>query len=87
MKPIRPRAVTVEPQENFMLKFGFNNVETRMFDAKPYIKGTWYGKLRDPAYFIAVSQNGFTIEWPEGQDLCPDDIYYNSVPCHPIRVS
>ena len=79
-KFMRPRAVTVEPGENYTLKIGFNNGETRVFDVKPYIKATWYGKLGDCAYFNAVSPNGFSVERPDGQDLCPDDIYYNSVP-------
>ena len=32
-------------------------------------------------YFSAVSVNGYTVEWPEGQDLCPDELYYNSTVC------
>lgn len=77
---LRPTAIKVEPMPDFFLRIQFDNGETRVFDVKPYIKGTWYGKLGDRAYFNTVSQNGFSVEWPDGQDLCPDDIYYNSVP-------
>ena len=31
------------------------------------------------AYFNRVHTNGFNIEWPNGQDICPDDLYYNSI--------
>ena len=48
----------------------FDNGEKRRFDVKPYIKGSWYGNLKDPGYFSAVSVNGYTVEWPKGQDLC-----------------
>ena len=26
-------------------------------------------------YFKRVSTDGFTVVWPDGQDLCPDEIY------------
>ena len=42
----------------------FDNGEKRRFDVKPYIKGSWYGNLKDPGYFSAVSVNGYTVEWP-----------------------
>ena len=44
-----------------------------------YIQGEWYGKLADKQYFQSVSTDGFTVVWPEGQDLCPDEIYELSV--------
>ena len=49
-------------------------------DVKPYIKGEWYSKLADPEYFRTVRTNGYTVEWKDGQDLCPDELYYCSIP-------
>ena len=46
---------------------------------KPYIKGSWFGRLKDISYFSRIKTNGFNIEWPDGQDICPDDLYFNSV--------
>ena len=57
----------------------FNNGEKKYFDVKPYIKGSWFGKLNDKLYFSQVKTNGFNIEWSDGQDICPDDLYYKSV--------
>ena len=34
--------------------------------------------LDDPAYFRRVRANGYTVEWADGQDICPDELYYNS---------
>ena len=76
---LRPTAVDVFPEENYMLRIVFDNGETRRFDVKPYIQGEWYGKLVDRQYFRAVRTDGFTVVWPEGQDLCPDEIYDLSV--------
>lgn len=46
-----------------MLEIEFSNGEQREFDVKPYIKGEWYGKLRDVSYFNAVETDGFTVVW------------------------
>ncbi len=79
-KQIRPYAVTVKPLEDYRLELTFDNGETRIFDVKPYIKGSFMGELADQSYFTAVRIGGLSVEWPHEQDLCPDDIYYNSVP-------
>jgi hypothetical protein len=36
--------------------------------------------LRSPAIFNTVKPAGLSIEWVHGQDVCPDELYYNSVP-------
>lgn len=79
-KFMRPRAVTVEPGENFTLKVGFNNGETRMFDVKPYLHGEWFSQLKDVSVFNTVHVAGLSIKWDGGQDICPDRLYYDSVP-------
>lgn len=76
---LRPTVVKVEPNENYCLNLEFDNGEKKSFDVKPYIKGSWFGKLYDVSYFYEVKANGFNIEWPDGQDICPDDLYYNSI--------
>ena len=77
---LRPTAVEVKAEENYFLKVVFDNGETKLFDVKPYICGEWYGKLADKAYFQSVNTDGFTVVWPEGQDLCPDELYSLSIP-------
>ena len=81
-----PCLIAVPPQPQnvcdgcpYQLIVTFDNGEKRRFDVKPYIKGSWYGNLKDPGYFSTVSVNGYTVEWPKGQDLCPDELYYNSI--------
>lgn len=56
----------------------FDNGEIKIFNVKPYISGAWYGELNDKNYFRSVSVDGFTAIWPNGQDLCPDELYYSS---------
>ncbi len=79
---LRPTVIKVIPQDDYKVYLEFDNGEKKSFDVKPYIKGNWFGKLNDKSYFSAVMPNGFNIEWPEGQDICPDDLYYNSLEIH-----
>ena len=60
--------------------FIFNNQEVKEFDVRPYIMGEWYERLKDPSYFRAVMVDGYTVCWPEGQDLCSDELYELSIP-------
>lgn len=75
---LRPTATAVTPLDNYFLRVVFDNGETKDFDVKPYIRGQWYSALADPAYFHRVRANGYTVEWADGQDICPDELYYNS---------
>ena len=72
---LRPTAVSVIPMDNYIVNVKFDNGEEKKFDVKPYIKGEWYGNLKDVAYFKSVSVDGYTIVWPDGQDICPDELY------------
>lgn len=78
---LRPTAIKVTPKNDYLLDIEFGNGELREFDVKPYIKGSWFSKLLDVNYFNAVSVDGFTVTWPDGQDLCPDELYELSVVC------
>lgn len=77
---IRPQAVDVKPLDDYKLKILFNNGEMRIYDAKPLIKGDWFGELKDKKVFNTVRIAGLSVEWSGGQDVCPDDLYYSSVP-------
>ena len=77
---MRPKAVKVVPLENYKLLITFDNEETRIYNVEPLISGEWFGQLRDPAFFKSVHIAGLSVEWADGQDICPDDLYYSSVP-------
>ena len=76
---LRPRATSVEPQEDYHLLVTFSNGEKRLFDVKPYFSLPLFQELKIPALFNTVKPAGLSIEWIHGQDICPDDLYYNSV--------
>ena len=72
------QAVSVVPLDNYLLRVGFDNGETRIFDVKPLIRGSWMGELADKTYFKTVRIGGLSVEWPHEQDICPDQLYQNS---------
>ena len=81
---LRPTAVKVVPLSDHRVAVTFDNGQEKVFDVKPYIKGSWYGALMDEAFFKSVRVNGFSIEWADGQDICPDELWENSVPLSAI---
>ena len=74
---LRPTAV--KTKEDYLIEVTFDNGEIKVFDVKPYIKGAWYGQLEDINYFNSATTDGYTVVWPNGQDLCPDELYKLSV--------
>lgn len=58
---LRPTAIDVVPTDDYIINVNFDNGEEKKFDVKPYIKGEWYGKLKDMAYFSAVTTDGYTV--------------------------
>ena len=77
---LRPKAVNVTPQPDYCLLVLFCNDEKRIFDVKPYLEFKPFSELRNLAIFNTVKPAGLSIEWIHGQDICPDELYYNSVP-------
>ena len=74
-----PCAIEVKPLEDYKLLVTFENGEKKVYDVKPLIRGDWFGKIKDMNVFNTVHIVGISVDWEEGQDVCPDDLYYNSV--------
>lgn len=78
---LQPRLSTVEPMNGFRLKLTYENHEVKVFDVTPYITGSWYSELKDESYFrsVKVLPGGVGIEWLNGQDIAPHELYEMSV--------
>ncbi|MDR2686486.1 MAG: DUF2442 domain-containing protein [Oscillospiraceae bacterium] len=75
-----PAAIAAEPADDYCLLVTFANQERRLFDVKPYLDHPAYRELKIPALFRTVKPAGLSVEWLHGQDICPDELYYNSIP-------
>ena len=78
---LQPKLTKVEAMPNLRLRLFYETGEVKIFDVAPYTTGTWYGQLKNERYFKSVQllPGGIGIEWPEGQDITPHELYENSV--------
>jgi len=65
----------VTPLDNHKLSIRFSNSEERIFDVSPYMDKGIFTELKEEKYFMQVRVSMGTIQWPNGQDFCPDTLY------------
>jgi hypothetical protein len=76
-----PKILNVEPLEDYKLKLFYETGEIKLFNVLPYISGDWYEELYNNEYFKSVNilTNGNGIEWINGQDIAPHELYDMSI--------
>lgn len=72
------KAIDVKPLNNYELEIKFDNGEIKIFDVKPYFKFSIFNELKEKGEFEKVKISGLSIEWENGADICPDELYNNS---------
>ena len=75
---MRPKAIDVKVLNDYTLEITFDNNEKKFFDVKPYFKFKLFEELKDKKKFNSVKISGLSIEWENGADICPDELYNNS---------
>ncbi len=75
---MNPRVKNVKPKDNYKLILTFTNGETKIFDMKPYLKIGIFQELKELHLFNSVKPFLGSIQWQNGQDLCPDTLYVES---------
>ena len=78
---MNPRVKAVKPNPDYTLTLLFTNGEVRLFDVKPYLDLGIFAELKDMSLFNSVKPLLGSVQWQNGQDLCPDTLYLDSVPC------
>ena len=77
---IVPRPISVKPLNNYELLVIFDNGEEKIYDMRKNLELKFYSKLKNKELFKQVKTSGLNIEWSTGEDLDPDELYFNSVP-------
>jgi len=77
---MNPRVAEVKPNPDYSLTLKFTNGEVRRFDVRPYLEKGVFQELKDVKLFNSVKPSLGSIEWLNGQDLCPDTLYLDSRP-------
>ena len=74
---LQPKIIGLEPLADYKLHLCYETGEEKIFDVLPYIQGDWYERLRDVEYFktVRILPEGIGIEWADGQDIAPHELY------------
>ena len=75
---MNPRVTKVTSEENYCLLLEFSNGERREFDVSPYLDKGIFTQLKEKSYFQQARVSMGTVEWPKGQDFCPDTLFEES---------
>ena len=79
---MNPRVVAVRPAPDYQITLTFNNGEEKSFDMKPSLDIGIFRELKDLSLFNSVRPVLGSVQWRNGQDLCPDTLYRDSVTIH-----
>ncbi len=71
---------SVKPTADYQLLLTFSTGEQRLFDVRPYLDMPFFAKLKDKNMFNQVFVNEYTVEWKNGCDIAPHELYDDSVP-------
>lgn len=78
---ITPDIVEVKALEQYQIYLKFSNGEEKIYDMKESIeKIKYFNKLKNRKYFENVKLRGDTVEWENGEDVAPENLYYESIP-------
>lgn len=72
---MNPRVKGVEALADHWIELHFDNGEIRRFNTGPYLEKGIFRELKNTMYFKKVQPFMGTIQWPNGQDFCPDSLY------------
>ena len=74
---MNPRVKDVKPNPDYTLTLIFNNGEKKIFDVRPYLEKGIFKELKNSKIFNSVQPFLGSVQWPHGQDFCPDTLYFD----------
>ena len=75
---MRPALKEVRPLNGCKLDLRYSNGEHKVYDLAKLLKNPMNHPLKNPTLFETVKINGCGVEWRNGIDICPDELYNNS---------
>lgn len=77
---MNPYVKNLTPLPDYCLLLSFENGETRIFDAAPYLEKGVFQRIRHPGLFGLAKVVSGSVEWPGEIDLSYDTLYLESQP-------
>ncbi len=75
---IPPRIKNVLANDNYELIIEYENGQKKKYNMKPLLNESFYNSLNNIAYFKLAKSAQVTVEWPNGEDIDPNELYNNS---------
>jgi len=75
-----PRPTAVAADRDYTLRVTFNNGETRIFNASPYLAYPAFEALKAISLFMQARVAHNTVVWNEDVDMAPESLYLESIP-------
>ncbi len=81
-----PDILWVKALDNYLIYLKFKTNEEKIYDMKKLInENKFYNKLKDKDYFKDVKIRGDSIEWENGEDVAPENLYYDSININEVK--
>lgn len=75
-----PDIIGVKALENYLIYLMYETKEEKIYDMKKLInKNKFYKNLLNKQYFKAIKIRGDSIEWSDGEDVSPENLYFESI--------
>lgn len=74
-----PKILKVTTTDNYELIITYEGNQERIFDVKPLLEKGLFKELKDIRNFKNVKIAFDTVEWLNGIDIDPDDLYRDSI--------
>ena len=76
---IPPRIKDVHALDNFILEITYVTGEKKLYDMSKNLNYDFYKNLKNIGYFKLAKNAQITVEWPNGEDIDPNELYENSI--------
>ena len=77
---IVPKPIEVKALQNYDLYIKFEDGKEKIYNIKHLIETIpFYSRLKDKEYFGNVKIDGNTVTWAQGEDIAPENLYYDSI--------
>ena len=77
---IVPKPIEVKALQNYDLYIKFEDGKEKIYNVKHLIETIpFYSKLKNEEYFKKVKTEGNTVVWLNGEDISPENLYYDSI--------
>lgn len=70
----------VRALDNYLIYLMYETKEEKIYNMKKIInENKFYEKLLNKQYFKVIKIRGDSIEWTDGEDVAPENLYYKSI--------